>query len=198
VSYSYDRLPPSPDRAIVESAAHNLAAALGGEIGALTGASLTLGLRHQTNPQATGESGSWDGLTLGGSLRRQLGHSTFAEVQVTRATEPSAYDTNAYYVNNSLLASLTAPGPFETWLRAGVGFLRNDYPNEAPGLSEPRRDDIFGWSVGIGRDLGWRAWLRADYRRERRDSNVAGLDVTTDGFVIQLGLGLFGPGPSGR
>ena len=24
----------------------------------------------------------------------------------------------------------------------------------------------------------------------------AGFDVTTDGFVVQLGVGLFGPGPS--
>jgi hypothetical protein len=196
VSYSYDRLPASPDRAIVESTAHNLLGTLGGEIAALTSATLTLGLRHQQNPLATGASGSWDGLTLGGSLRRQLGHSSVAEVQLTRATEPSAYDSNAYYVNNSLLASLTAPGPFATSLRGGVAFLRNAYPNDAPGLSEPRRDSIFGWSLGIGRELGWRAWVRADYRRERRDSNVPGFDITTDGFLIQLGLGLFGPGPA--
>jgi len=195
VSYSYDRLPPSPDRAIVESTAHNLLGALGGQIAALTSATLTLGLRRQSNPLASGASASWDGLTIGGSLRRDLGHSTVAELQVTRATEPSAYDSNSYYVNNSLVASLTTAGPFETWLRGGLGWLRNRYPNDAPGLSEPRRDRIFGWSVGVGRELGWRAWLRADYRRERRDSNVPGFDVRTDGFVIQLGLGLFGPGP---
>jgi hypothetical protein len=196
VSYFYDRLPPSPDRAIVESTAHNLIGTLGGEIAALTSATLTLGLRHQTNPLATGESGSWNGLTLGGSLRRELGHSSVAEVQFNRSTEPSAYADNSYYVNNALVASLTAPGPFQCWLRGGVAWLRNNYPNDAAGLSVPRRDDIFGWSVGIGRDLGWRAWVRADYRRERRESNVEGFDVTTDGFMIQLGLGLFGPGPA--
>jgi len=155
-----------------------------------------VGLRHQTNPLATGESASWDGLTLGGSLRRQLGRSSVAEVQLTRTPEPSGYDINSYYVNNSILASLTATGPLEFWLRGGVGVLRNAYPNDAPGLSEPRRDDILGWTVGIGRDLGWRAWVRADYRHERRESNVPGLDVTTEGFLIQLGLGLFGPGPA--
>ena len=195
VSYSYEHLPPSPDRAIVESSAHSLLGTLGGEVAALTSASVTLGLRRQTNPLATGESQSWNGVTLGGSLRRQLGHSTVAEVQATRTTEPSAYDSNAYYVNNSVVGSLTAPGPFETWLRGGVGFLRNDYPNDAPGLSEPRRDDVFGWSLGLGRSLGWRAWVRADYRWERRDSNLPGFDLTTDGFVIQMGVGLFGQGP---
>ena len=117
------------------------------------------------------------------------------ECPSSRRSEPSAYDTNAFYVNNSVVGSLTAPGPFETWLRGGVGFLRNDYPNDAPGLSEPRRDDVFGWSLGLGRSLGWRAWVRADYRWERRDSNLPGFDVTTNGFVIQMGLGLFGQGP---
>jgi hypothetical protein len=191
-------MPPSPDRAIVESNAHSLLGSLVGEIGALTSATVTVGLRSQTNPLAEGESGSWDGLTLAGSLRRQIGHSTVAEVQAIRANQPSAYDTNAFYVNSSVLASLTTTGPLEVWFRGGIGFLRNAYPNDAPGLSAPRRDDIVAWSIGLGRDLGWRAWVRADYRREERESNVPGFDVTTDGFVIQLGFGLFGPGPAAR
>ena len=101
-------------------------------------------------------------------------------------------------MNNSAILSLTAPGPFETWLRGGVGFLRNAYPNDAPGLGAPRQDDIVGWSLGIGRNLGWRAWVRADYRWERRDSNLPDFDLTTDGFVIQLGFGLFGSAPGQR
>ena len=48
----------------------------------------------------------------------------------------------------------------------------------------------------IGRNIGWRALIRADYRRDKRQSNVPGYDVTTSGFAIQLGFGLFGPGPS--
>jgi hypothetical protein len=195
VSYVYERLPPSPDRAIVETSAHNLVGSLSGEIATLTSATLSVGLRQQDNPQAAGESRSWNGLTLQGSLRRELGHSTVVEVLAVRSSEPSAYDTNAFYLNNAIAGTLTTSGPFETWLRGAVGFLRNDYPNDAPGLSEPRRDDVFGWSLGIGRNIGWRAWLRADYRREVRESNVLGFDVNTDGFMIQFGLGLFGPGP---
>ena len=134
--------------------------------------------------------------TLGGTLRRELGHSSAIELQLNRATEPSGYDTNAYYVTNSILASLSVPAPFEVWARGAVGFFRNGYPNDAPGLGEPRRDDIVGWTLGLGRQIGWRAWVRADYRRERRNSNLPGFDVTTEGFVVQLGVGLFGPGPS--
>ncbi len=198
VSYAYDHMPPSPDREIVESTAHGVVGTVGGEVASLTSASLTLGWRSQQNPLATGESQSWSGLTLGGSLRRELGHSTIAELQLVRASQPSGYDTNAFYVNNSALLSLTTSGPFETWIRGGAGYLRNAYPNDAPGLGAPRQDDIFGWSLGIGRDLGWRAFVRADYRWERRDSNLPDFDLTTDGFVIQLGVGLFGSAPGAQ
>jgi hypothetical protein len=196
VSYAFQRIPPSPDRAVVETSAHGLVASLSGSLAPLTSASLTAGLRRQTNPLATGESASFTGVTLGGTIRRELGHSSSIELAFTRAVDPSSYDTNAYYVNNSVVASLSVPAPLEIQGRASVGYLRNRYPNDAPELTEPRQDDIFAWTLGAGRQLGWRAWLRADYRRERRTSNVPGLDVTTDGFVVQLGWGLFGPGSS--
>jgi hypothetical protein len=196
VSYAFERIPPSPDRSLVETSAHSVVGALAGTIAPLLSGSVSAGLRRQDNPQAEGASASFSGLTLGGSLRRELSHSSALELQWTRAAEPSGYDTNAYYVTNGLVASLSVPAPLETWARASVGLLRNTYPNDAPGLGAPRRDDVLGWSVGIGRQLGWRAWVRADYRRERRDSNLPGFDVTTEGLVVQLGVGLFGPGPS--
>ncbi len=196
VSYAYERIPPSPDRAIVETNAHSLLGTITGTVLPLTTGSLTVGYRSQTNPLAVSESASFDGFTLGGSIRRELGHSSSIELLWNRSVDPSSYDTNAYYVTNSLGAALSVPLPFEVWSRGSVGWLRNEYPNDAPGLDLPRQDDIVGWTLGLGRQLGWRSWVRADYRRERRDSNLPGLDVTTDGFVVQLGMGLFGPGSS--
>jgi hypothetical protein len=52
--------------------------------------------------------------------------------------------------------------------------------------------------VGVGRQIGVKAWIRGDYRREKRTSNVPGFNVTTDGFLIQLGIGRLGPGILGR
>jgi hypothetical protein len=196
VSYAYERIPPSTDRGLVESTAHSVLGTLAGRIAPLTSGALTAGFRSQTNPLAQGASASYKGLTLGGTLRRELGHSSSLELQLNRATEPSAYDTNAYYVTNSVVATLSVPAPAQFWARGSVGWLRNGYPNDAPGMAGPRRDDILGWTLGLGREIGWRAWARVDYRRERRNSNLAGFDVTTDGFVVQLGVGLFGQGPS--
>jgi hypothetical protein len=196
VSYAFERIPPSPDRGVVESSAHDVIGTLAGTIAPLTSGSVTVGFRSQANPLAEGESASFKGITLGGSLHRELGRATSVGLQWNRTTEPSSYDTNAYYVTNSIVASVSFPAPFEVWGQVSAGFYHNGYPNDAPGLGEPRADDIFGWTVGVGRQIGWRAWVRADYRRERRSSNLPGYDVTTSGFVVQMGVGLFGPGPS--
>jgi hypothetical protein len=194
VSYAFERIPPSPDRAVVETSAHDVLGTISGTVAPLTSGSVSVGFRHQANPLASGPSASFDGVTLGGSLRRELGRSSSVDLQWNRTTDPSSYDTNAYYVTNSIVASASFPAPFEVWGRASAGFYHNGYPNDAPGLGEPRSDDIFGWTVGVGRQIGWRAWIRADYHRERRNSNLPGYDVTTDGFVVQMGVGLFGPG----
>jgi hypothetical protein len=196
VSYAFDRIPPSPDRAIVESSAHSILGTLAGRVAPLTTGAVTVGLRSQANPLAPGESGSFRGLTLGGSLSREIGPSTQAELRFNRSTEPSSYDTNAYYVTNSIDAALTVPAPLGLWARGSVTWFRNQYPNDAPGLDAPRGDDILAWAVGVGRRVGWRAWIRADYRRERRDSSLPAFDMTTEGLTVQLGIGLFSPGPS--
>lgn len=196
VSYSLDRVPPSPERAIVETSAHAVSLSFGGSLGPLLQGSLSAGFRSQTSPQAEGESRSFRGLVVAVSLQRSLGHASSLGLQLGRATQLSAFETNAYYVNNSASLQLAAPLPFAINANGTLSFLRNDYPNPASGLGVPRRDDVLGWSLGLGRSLGWRAWIRADYRRERRDSNLPAFDVTTDGYVIQLGLGL--PRAGGR
>jgi hypothetical protein len=194
VSYEYDRIPPAPERPVVESSAHNVLLSLQGQMTPLMSGSLTVGFRHQTNPLGTGGSASFSGVTVGGTLRRQLGYRSSVALQLRRSTEPSAFEQNAYYVTNQVTASLDVPVPFGLWAQGSVGFLRNNYPTGASEIGEPRRDDIWQWTAGMGRQLGWRTWLRADYHREIRSSNLPGYDVTTDGFIVQLGIGLFAQG----
>ena len=57
--------------------------------------------------------------------------------------------------------------------RAAAGYQWNRYRTVAVGIDEPRRDEIFGWSVGLGRAFTRCAYLRSDYRWERRSSNLA-------------------------
>jgi hypothetical protein len=192
VSYSYERVPPSAERPLVETSAHSVTGQLNGPIGPLMTGTLSAGYSRRTSPQATGRSRSFDGLVLGGSLRRELGHATSLELQLNRAATLSAFETNAYYVTNSVGLALNVPLPLRTTGRGSVQWLRNDYPNAAEALGVPRRDKVFGWSAGLGRQLGARSWLRFDYRHERRESNLPGFDVTTDGFSVQLGISATG------
>jgi hypothetical protein len=193
-SYRYESIPAPPDREIVETTAHSVDLTLRGQLGPLMEGSLSAGLRSQDSPLAGAGSESYTGLVLGGTLRRQLGHSSSLDVALNRSTEPSFFEENAFYVTNSAVLGLTVPAPFETWARGSVALFQNDYPTDAAGIGEPRRDRILGWTVGVGRSLSWRAWVRADYRRERRTSNVPGFDVTTSGFIVQVGLGHYGTG----
>jgi hypothetical protein len=192
VSYSYDHIPPPAERPLAESTGHNLQVTLGGQITALTSGSLTVGVRRQTNPLGVGGSEDFTGITFGGSLRRDLGPSSSLGLRFNRSTFPSAFEDNAYYVNNSIAALLDLPLPLGLFAQGTAGFLRNTYPTVSSTLGAPRRDDVWAWTVGVGRQLGWRTWLRADYRREERHSNVPGFDVTTDGFLIQFGIGRAG------
>jgi len=108
-----------------------------------------------------------------------------------RATDVSAFEANAFYVSNSVHGGLTVALPWELSLRSEVGWAWNRYRLVASAIGAPRADDLFGWSVGASRSLGRRAFLRADYRRDRRDSNVPGYDLVSHGFIAQLGIGLF-------
>lgn len=196
VSYAYDHVPRPSDRPVAESTAHNVLGTITGQISSLTSGTVTVGWRTQTNPLGSGEGEHFRGVTLGGALSRQLGHSSNLGLTFTRTPSPSGYLGNPYYVNNSLTANLELPLPLQFWIRGTVGFLRNSYPTIDPSIGEPRRDDIWAWTIGVGRHLGWRTWIRADYRREDRDSNVPAFDITTDGFVVQFGIGRTGPGAS--
>ena len=194
LSYAYQSVPRTPDRPIVEGTAHDVDLTFTGPLGPVMTGRAFVGYRSQTNPQAVGASHDWSGLVLGGSLRREIGRATSIDLQFNRTATVSAFETNAYYVTNSVSAMLTAPLPFESWGRVTGGFLRNDYPNPASAIAAPRRDDLYTWGLGVGRALGRRGSVSADYRRERRDSNLPGYSLTTSGFIVQLAYGFTGGG----
>jgi hypothetical protein len=126
------------------------------------------------------------------SLSRQLSPSARLTVSGRRATDLSAFEGNAFYVSTGGQVLFSFAVPWSLSMNAAVGYQENRYETVATGLAVPREDTIFGWSLGLSRPLGTFAFVRADYRRDRRRSNLPGFDVTTDGFTLQVGLGLFG------
>jgi hypothetical protein len=153
--------------------------------------------RDQHNPRAAAPGQHFRGLNFSANLRRALGTGTVIDLGGGRSTDVSGFEDNGFYVSSSLRGGMTFSLPWELSLRGSVLRIWNRYRLPATAIGVPREDDIFGWSFGLSRSFGPRAFLRADYRRDRRDSNLPGFDLETHGFVVQLGLGLF-PERTGR
>jgi hypothetical protein len=190
--YVREDVPRPDERPEGELAADLGALNLIGELMPLVTAELSLGYRDERHPGATGAARRFRGLTAGGSLRKEFSRSSSVRLAASRSVELSAFERNAYYVATSGQAEIRVLLPYSVSLSGGAGYQRNRYPNAAEGVGAPRADELIGWSVGLGRALTSWAYVRADYRREHRDSNVAGLENETESLVLQLGVGYFG------
>jgi hypothetical protein len=131
-------------------------------------------------------------VVVSGSLRRALGREATLRLSGSRATFPSSFEQNAFYVSSGGGAELDLPGPLSLVLRLAAGYHWNDYRTPAADTGSPRRDTLWDGAVGLARSLSRRAWVRADYRRERRNSEIDAFDVTTDALTIQVGVGFVG------
>lgn len=192
--YGFERTPAPPERPQAQQRAHSVALELSGEILPLLNGRLSLGYESLRGPRAGPGGGRFAGVTLSADLTKEFTASTVLGISAARRTYPSGFEDNAFYVSNAASAQLSAPLGFGTTLAAAAGYHWNEYQTTASALGAPREDRILGWSIGLGRTLTRRAYVRADYRRERRDSNVHDFDITTQGFVVQIGLGFFGGG----
>ncbi|MET0556514.1 MAG: outer membrane beta-barrel protein [Vicinamibacteria bacterium] len=189
---AYDRIPTPDDRPIAEGDARSAGLELRGDLGPLTTAEVLVGVRDQENPRA-GEGGrTYRGLVVTGSLRRELGREATLRLSGTRATFPSAFEQNAFYVASGGGIELDLPAPAAIVLRLAAGYHWNDYRTPAADTGSPRRDTIWDGAVGLARSLSRRAWVRADYRRERRNSDLDVFDVTTHALTVQVGVGFLG------
>ena len=134
-------------------------------------------LPDQSSPRAAAAGGqAFRGLTGTLSLTRQLSPE--------RASSPSAGGaTPTFRLSRPTLSTSPPDGQvlasfvlaWSLSVNAGVGYQENQYETVATGLAVPREDTILGWTLGLSRPLGSFAYVRADYRRDRRRSNLPGL-----------------------
>ncbi|HEY6546777.1 MAG TPA: outer membrane beta-barrel protein, partial [Vicinamibacteria bacterium] len=190
--YGYERIPAPADRPLVASTANSIGVAFDGDFGAVTRGQIQVDYLDQSSPDAAAGGQAFRGLTGTLSLTRQLSPSAQLTLRGRRDTDLSAFEGNAFYVSTGgqVLSSFVLAWSLS--VNAGVGYQENQYKTVATSLDEPREDTILGWTLGLSRPLGSFAFVRADYRRDRRRSNLPGFDITTDGFMLQVGLGLFG------
>ena len=191
LGYSYEQVPPLTERPEAESQVHAAAAAVEGEIMPLLSGRAAVGYTWRESPNAAPGGQRFRGVTFGAQLKRDFGRSANLVVSANRSTELSNFEENGFYVTTSVQAVLTAPLPLSFSLVGGGGYHVNRYQTPAQALGVPRRDQITDWLVGLGRSITRWAFVRADYRHDRRDSNLDFFDQTTHAFYAELGLGFF-------
>jgi len=190
VGASYEEI-DAPNRPEASMHAFSANAQLNGDITPLTHGSIVLGWTRQQNPQAPAEARHFDGLTANASIRRELGYSSTIGLTVTRATHPSGFEDNGFFVTTSGQLELALPLPFGVSFRGGTGYHVNQYAAVAPEIGRPRKDQITYWSIGLGRAVSrWGFW-RLDYRKEARDSNIDAFDHVVNTFSVRVGVGYF-------
>lgn len=191
IGYERQRVPAAPDRPVVEAESDSVFLGIKTDRGPALSGQVEVSWRDQQNPRAPAPGQHFRGVNFSAGLRRALGTRTVLDVGGGRSTDVSGFEDNGFYVSNGAQAGVSIALFREVSLRGSVLGTWNRYSLPASAIGEPRADDIFGWSVGLSRAFGRRAFLRADYRRDHRDSNLPGYDLDTDGFVVQLGFGLF-------
>jgi hypothetical protein len=191
LGYGYEHTPPARTRPIVESEAHSVQFSLGGELFPLMTTDVSVGYRRQESPRAGKGGERFDGVTLSGTISKEFTRRTRLSLTGGRQVLLSSFETNAFYISNSVETALSLTLPLGLSGRVGGGYHWNAYRTVATGLGEPRHDRLYGWTAGVSRPLSRWSYLRFDYAWDRRDSNVDALDTRSSMMLIQLGIGFF-------
>ena len=191
LGYSYTRIPFTSDRPEAEANIHSVGAGIHGEILPLTTGHLHVSYTRHESPNAAVGGRLFTGVTASGRLEKSFSPSTVLTLAGGRSTNVSGFEGNAFYVSNSFEARLRAGLPASFAVETGAGWHRNTYETVSALIDAPRRDSIRGWTVGLARPLTSRAYARADYRRERRDSNIDGFDTSVSALTVEVGVGFF-------
>jgi hypothetical protein len=192
LSYVYDSVPFTEERPEVESTAHSARLSLDGEIMPLLTGIVSVAYRSQDAPNAGPGGQSFSGVTLQASLVRELGQDATFSAYATRQTPLSAFEENAFYVSTGLQGMLQVPLVARFELRGGAGYQWNDYQTVALEIGAPREDRIFGWFVGLRREIAHKLALTGAYRKELRSSNIERFETDAGGLYLQLEWDIFG------
>jgi hypothetical protein len=185
----FDRVPEPAERPLAETKGYTASASVYGEVLPLLSGGITLGVRRVDAPLAP--AGGQGLTTAVGSVRllKEFTPSLMLGLTATRGTFPSNFEASAFYVATQATGELNVALPLSIQSRVGVGWQTNGYRVPAVEIGVPRRDELWSWSAGIGRSLTRWAFLRADYRHERRTSNLVLFNTTSHVLLVSFGIG---------
>lgn len=197
VRYEWAHIPPAEDRPLIESRASNLLIGFTGDLLPLVTGEVTFGYSSLSAPQGGPGGQTFNGAVFDVRLRKQFTPAASVTLLGRRGTFPSGFEDNAFYVATGVGMETDLGLPLSLVFHGAVGWQRNGYRVVATGLDVPRMDDILSWSAGIGRALTRWSFLRVDYRRDRRYSNLAAYETDGHILMVQFGFGYLGSSPAG-
>ena len=196
VRYQLDRVPTPSERPLAELRGTSVLVGVTGDVLPLVTGEAAIGYRSLTAPRASGAGRSFHGTIGLLRLKKEFTPSSSLSANAQRETYPSAFEDNAFYVSTGAALALDYGLPLSVVSRIGVGWQRNDYRVPSASIGVPRQDDIVGWSVGVGRSLTRWAFLRVDYRRDHRRSNLKLFQNTGHVFMVEFGVGYLDATPN--
>jgi hypothetical protein len=192
LEYSYILIPFQAARPQIESHAHSVDLSLRGDLTPLTKVELAVGYRDEATPRAGPGGQNYRGLIFSAGLTRELSPGSNVTLSGSRTTLPSSFQNNGFYISTATELDLALQVPLRFAFHGGAGYRWNDYRVATLNVGVPRSDRIFGYSAGLGRPLTRWCFVRVDYHRERRTSDLAGFGTQTHAFSAQIGLGYVG------
>jgi len=191
--YAWSHIPRPVARPEAESTSSTVSLGAAGDLLPLVSGEVSVGLRSLEAPRGGPGGTHFTGVVLAGSVRKEFTPAATATLLARRDTYPSAFEENAFYVVTGVGAETDLRMVLSLVFHGGLGWQRNAYRVRVAELGRARQDDLLGWSAGLGRVLTSWSFLRADYRHDRRHSNLAVYNSSGHVFTIQVGLGFLGP-----
>jgi len=184
--YTRDELYDSNDANVAGTVAGTGSLSLAGELRPMLQVFLQAGISRRTSPGAPEAARTRTEPMARVDLRREFSPRTALQLGYQRSRTASGFEQNPSYRSDLFEARGHAPFLFELSLAGSAGYRENDYPLPALGIGAPRRDRIYGWALGLGRNFGSRTTLHVEYRWQRRRSNLPGYSSVSDGLLVQL------------
>jgi hypothetical protein len=171
-----------------------------------TANAVQLGIQGELSPLLTGtvragyawqEFGSgasaleYRGFVASASLTRYFTDAASILVEAGRQTNLSNFEDNNYYVTNFGTVQFTGPIRQNLQLVTGGSLYDNRYPLESIEVNENRNDRALAGWVGAAYFFSPLTYFRADYRYERRRSNLDEFQYTSNVLRIVVGVGIF-------
>lgn len=122
-------------------------------------------------------------------VTRDFGEKSALNIDAGRRTTPSAFEGNGFYISNYFSAQFVTPLARNIRLAANAGYHANDYPLLTLRGEAPRNDRLLRATVGVSYFFTPLTFIKANYRYDKRNSNLERFDYQNNAFQVIFGVG---------